>query len=84
MKNNSYWDPVKKRINERMEYSLPLKKHIKFICGSNISDTRLYRSEFTKFKPTYCIEDGALLYLIKKRIIFLKAISSSIGLTINT
>jgi len=66
MKNNSYWDPVKKRINERMEYSLLLKKHIKFICGSNISDTRLYRSEFTKFKPSYCIEDGALLLPYKE------------------
>ena len=64
--NNLYWDPVKKRVNDRIDYSLPLKNHIRFICGSDISDTRLYRSEFTKFSSTYCIEEHVLLLPYKE------------------
>ena len=48
---NDYWDPVKKRISTRLDYSLALKNHINFICGSDISETRLYNSQFTKFSP---------------------------------
>ena len=66
--NTQYWDPVRKRVNERIEYSLPLKKHINFICHSDISDTRLYRSEFTKFSATYCIEDDVLLLPYKENL----------------
>jgi len=63
---NDYWDPVKKRISTRLDYSLALKNHINFICGSDISETRLYNSQFTKFSPTYCIEEKALLLPYKE------------------
>jgi hypothetical protein len=59
--NREYWDPVKRRVNNNIVYNLPLKNHIEFLCKSDISDTRLYRSHFTKYKPTYCIEENVLL-----------------------
>ena len=63
---NDYWDPVKKRISTRLDYSLALKNHINFICGSDISETRLYNSQFTKFSPTYCIEENPLFLPYKE------------------
>ncbi|GMQ47923.1 glycosyltransferase 61 family protein [Vibrio sp. 10N] len=55
----NYQDPVARRVKH--DYSLKLKDHITPICGSDISDTRLYQSSFTKFTPRYQIEDNVLL-----------------------
>ncbi len=56
---NEYFDPVRRRLD--IDYSLSLKNNLTLLCDSDISDTRLARSFFSKFESRYEIHDNALL-----------------------